>query len=128
MSDDKSDELPVSEADIKLLSIQIDPNDPDPNKTVRTILGNVVSHTDATIPLGTNFAHDDKYGPGDSFSYGGTVNAVIAVTYRGQQHRIMIPSECTLKELYMELSRQVAAFDPNGEICLERQGMATDAW
>lgn len=127
MSDDKPDDLPISEADIKLLSIQIDPNDPDPNKTVRTILGSLSSHHDATVPLGTDYS---QYGGGGSGSdsYSSTVKAVITVTYRGQQHRIMIPSECTLKELYMELSRQVAAFDPNGEICLERQGMATDAW
>jgi hypothetical protein len=125
MSDDKPDDLPISEADIKLLSIQIDPNDPDPNKTVRTILGNMVSHTDATVPLGMSYEQSANYGPGDS---SGIVKTVISVTYHGQQHRIAIPSECTLKELYMEISRQVAAFDPNGEICLERQGMATDAW
>ena len=53
---------------------------------------------------------------------------VIDVRYRGKDYSINIPTGCTLKELYLEMSRQMAPIDPNGEICFERQAMATDGW
>ncbi|MCY1287238.1 hypothetical protein D9M68_20030 [compost metagenome] len=49
----------------------------------------------------------------------------LKVHYRDQLHEFSLPAECTLKELYQALSKQLAGIDPNGEIMLERQAEAT---
>lgn len=49
----------------------------------------------------------------------------LKVHYRDKIHEFSLPAECTLKELYQALSKQLADVDPNGEIMLERQAEAT---
>lgn len=49
----------------------------------------------------------------------------LKVHYRDVLHEFSLPAECTLKELYQALSKQLVDIDPNGQMMLERQAEAT---
>lgn len=91
-----------------------------------------ISNVSAALPI--NALDDTRAGLGQQYNGDATCvstgsdSVPITVRHHNNSFQVNVPRDCTLKELFLSLSRQLETVEPNAAFCLETQGNATDGW